>query len=122
MRGGSLVEEITPLGTSSFHLSATREFDNGHRLRLSVAQPLRVEDGAVEFSLPTGRTPEGVVTGRRFSAPLAPSGRQLDLTTAWSLPLAGGDLSLAVTRSGQPQHQRHAPAEWLAFAAYRATW
>jgi len=86
VRGGSLVEEITPLGTSSFHLSATREFDNGHRLRLSVAQPLRVEDGAVEFSLPTGRTPEGVVTGRRFSAPLAPSGRQLDLTTAGISP------------------------------------
>ena len=63
-----------------------------------MAQPLRVEDGAVEFSLPTGRTPEGVVTGRWFSAPLA------------------------VVRSAQPQHQRHAPAEWLAFVAYRATW
>ena len=62
-----------------------------------MAQPLRVEDGAVEFSLPTGRTPEGVVTGRWFSAPLA------------------------VSRSAQPQNQRHAPAEWLA-VAYRATW
>ena len=55
------MEEITPLTTSSFHLSAGREFDNGNRR--GCQQPLRVEDGAVEFSLPTGRTPEGVVTG-----------------------------------------------------------
>lgn len=122
VRGGSLVEEISRLSTSAFRLSAGREFDNGNRLRLSVAQPLRVEQGSAGFWLPTGRTPDGVVTATSFSAPLSPSGRQVDLTTTVELPLAEGRLSLGVSRSGQPQHQQQAAPEWVVFTTYRATW
>ncbi|MXW11812.1 MAG: hypothetical protein F4Z73_02840 [Synechococcus sp. SB0668_bin_13] len=57
----SLIEEISRLSTSAFRLAASRSFGNGNRLRLSLAQPLRVEAGAARFSLPTGRTPEWVV-------------------------------------------------------------
>ncbi|MCY4173229.1 MAG: hypothetical protein OXF25_04045 [Cyanobacteria bacterium MAG CAR3_bin_5] len=47
-----------------------------------MAQPLRVEDGAVEFSLPTGRTPEGVVTGGGSPPPWRWSGAPSRSTSA----------------------------------------
>ena len=117
-----LMDHISPLTTSAFRLQASKTFNSGHALRLSLAQPLRVEQGAAAFSIPTGRTTEGVVTGASFSSPLAPSGRQLDLTAILETPLAGGDLSVGVTRSVQPRHQQTAAPEWVFFTGYRATW
>ena len=117
-----LIDHISSLTTSAFRLQASRTFDNGHALRFSLLQPLRVDGGTAAFSLPTGRTQDGVVTGTSFSSPLAPSGRQLDLTTTLELPLAGGDLSLGVTRSHQPGHQHTAAPEWSFFTGYRSTW
>ena len=117
-----LMDHVSSLATSAFRLQAGRTFDNGHTLRFSLSQPLRVGHGAAVFSLPTGRTQDGGVTGTSFSSPLAPSGRQLDLTTTLEMPLAGGDLSLGVTRSRQPGHQHTAAPEWSFFTGYRATW
>ena len=117
-----LMDHVSSLTTSAFRLQAGRTFDNGNTLRFSLSQPLRVDHGAAVFSLPTGRTQDSVVTGTSFSSPLAPSGRQLDLTTTLAMPLAGGDLSLGVTRSRQPGHQRTAAPEWTVFTGYRSTW
>ena len=117
-----LIDAISRLSTSAFRLQARRSLDNGNALSISLSQPLRVDNGTAAFSLPTGRTPDGVVTGASFSSPLAPSGRQLDVTTKLELPLAGGDLSLGVTRSSEPQHQRTAAPEWIFFTGYRAAW
>ena len=75
------IDHVSSLATSAFRLQASRAFDNGNTLRFSLSQPLRVDHGAATFSLPTGRTQDGVVTGTSFSSSLAPSGRQLDLTT-----------------------------------------
>ena len=61
---------------------------NGSALRFSLSQPLRVNSRAASLSLPTGRTQEGTVVGRTLSAPLIPSGRQLDLSA--QLDLSGG--------------------------------
>ena len=117
-----LIDHVSPLTTSAFRLQVSRAFDNGNTLRFSLSQPLRVDHGAATFSLPTGRTREGIVTGTSFSSSLAPSGRQLDLTTTLEMPLAGGDLSLGVTRSHQPGHQHAAAPEWSVFTGYRSTW
>ena len=116
------IDHVSSLATSAFRLQASRAFDNGNTLRFSLSQPLRVDHGVAAFSLPTGRTQDGVVTGTSFSSSLAPSGRQLDLTTTLEMPLAGGDLSLGVTRSRQPGHQRTAAPEWSVFTGYRSTW
>ena len=116
------IDHVSSLATSAFRLQASRAFDNGNTLRFSLSQPLRVDHGAAAFSLPTGRTQDGVVTGTSFSSSLAPSGRQLDLTTTLEMPLAGGDFSLGVTRSRQPGHQRTAAPEWSVFTGYRSTW
>ena len=122
LAASSLIDHVSPLTTSAFRLQASKTFDNGHGLSLSLAQPLRVDQGAASFSLPTGRTGDGVVTGASFSSPLTPSGRQLDLTTTVEMPLAGGDLSLGVTGSFQPRHQQSTAAEWIFFTGYRTTW
>ena len=118
-----LIDHISPLTTSAFRLQASRPFLNGGAFRLSLAQPLRVDSGAAAFSLPTGRTQEGIILGQDVSASLAPTGRQLDLTAMVELPLAEATtLSLGATRSQQPQHQQAADAEWTLFTGWRAKW
>ena len=117
------IDHVSPLTTSAFRLQASRPFLGGGAFRLSLAQPLRVDSGAADLSLPTGRTPEGAVVGQEVSASLVPSGRQLDLTAMVELPLAEDTtLSLGATRSQQPQHQQAAEAEWTFFTGWRAKW
>ena len=116
------IDNVSSLSTSAFRLAASRPFANGSALRFSLSQPLRVNSGAASLSLPTGRTQEGTVVGKTLSAPLAPSGRQLDLSAQLDLPWLGGDLSFGATRSVQPRHQQSASPEWTVFTGYRATW
>ena len=116
------ISDISTLTSSAFRLQARKPLENGAAFRLALSQPLRVESGAAALSLPTGRTKDGLVVGTDLSAPLSPSGRQLDLTAQVDLPLLGGELSLAATHSRQPQHQRGAEGQWTFFTGYRATW
>ena len=116
------ISDISTLTSSAFRLQARKPLDNGVAFRLALSQPLRVESGAATLSLPTGRTKDGLVVGTDLSAPLPPSGRQLDLTAQLDLPLLGGELSLAATHSRQPQHQRGAEGQWTFFTGYRANW
>ena len=117
-----LIDAVSSLSTSAFRLQATRPFANGSTLSFSLSQPLRVESGSVDLSLPTGRTQDGVVLSQALSAPLAPSGRQLDLTAKLEFPWLGGDVSMGATRSHQPRHQLKAAPEWTVFTGYRSTW
>ena len=116
------INDISTLTSSAFRLQARKRLDNGAAFRLALSQPLRVESGAAALSLPTGRTKDGLVVGTDLSAPLSPSGRQLDLTAQLDLPLLGGDLSLAATHNQQPQHQQDAEGQWTFFTGYRANW
>jgi len=116
------IDTISPLSTSAFRLAAHRPFANGSTLRFSLSQPLRVHSGAANLTLPTGRTQEGMVVGTTLSAPLVPSGRQLDLSAQLDLPWLGGDISLGATRSTQPRHQQSTAPKWTFFTGYRATW
>ena len=116
------IDAVSSLSTSAFRLQATRPFDNGGTLSFSLGQPLRVESGSVALSLPMGRTQDGVVLSKVLSAPLAPSGRQLDLTATLEFPWLGGDVSLGATRSHQPRHQLTAAPEWTIFTGYHSTW
>ena len=117
------IDDLSPLTTSAFRLQASKPFLGGGAFHLSLAQPLRVDSGAADLSLPTGRTPEGTVVGQERSASLVPSGRQLDLTAMVELPLAEETtLSLGATRSQQPQHQQAAEAEWTFFTGWRSQW
>ncbi len=121
MEGGGFIDEISPLTTSAFRLSASRAFDNGNTLRFALSQSLRVDHGSMDFTLPSGLS-DGVVTGSSHSAHLHPTGRQLDLTTDLDLPLGDGELSLGFTMSNQPRHQKGAGTEVAVFTRYQATW
>lgn len=81
-----------------------------------------MENGHADLSLPIGRTPEGEVLNQVLSVPLAPSGRQLDLTAKLEFPWLKGGVSLGATRSHQPRHQVTAAPEWTVFTGYRSTW
>ena len=116
------INHVSTLTSSAFRLQARKPLDNGASFRLALSQPLRVESGAAALSLPTGRTKDGLVVGTDLTAPLSPSGRQLDLTAQLDLPLLGGELSLAATHSRQPQHQQGAEGQWTFFTGYRANW
>lgn len=60
---------------------------NDDSLTFTLGQPLRVESGTVDLSIPVGRTAEGTVVNSNLQAELAPSGRQLDLGLAYALKL-----------------------------------
>ena len=82
-----------------------------------------MDSGAAAFSLPTGRTQEGIILGQDVSASLASTGRQLDLTATVEFSLAEATtLSLGATRSQQPQHQQAAEDRWTFFTGWRAKW
>ncbi|MCY4332555.1 MAG: S8 family serine peptidase [Cyanobacteria bacterium MAG CAR1_bin_15] len=115
------IKEISSLSTSSFRLAASRPFANGSALHFSLSQPLRVESGSFTHNLVASGA-HALSLDQAVSDPLAPQGRQLDLTARLDLPWLGGDLSLGATRSAQPRHQQSAAPEWTLFTGYRSTW
>ena len=118
---GGIVREVSTLATSAFSLSAERAFEDGGRLRFSLSQPLRVEDGRMRLAVPTGRTKRGEVVRGIVDAPLIPSGRQIDLGADWRRPVgaADGELRLGATVSFQPGHAAGRAPDLTLLAGYR---
>lgn len=118
---GGIVREVSTLATSAFSLSAERAFEDGGRLRFSLSQPLRVEDGRMRLAVPTGRTKRGEVVRGVVDAPLIPSGRQIDLGADWRRPVgaADGELRLGATVSFQPGHAAGRAPDLTLLAGYR---
>ena len=103
--GGMLQVADTRVFSSAFSAEAARPLGHG-TFRLSLRQPLRVERGSLDVSLPTGRTPEGVVERRRVPVGLEPSGRQLDFGVDWTeaiMPDAVWRLGAVLSR--EPGHR-----------------
>lgn len=119
--GSSVIDGIDTLTTNAFALEAAREFNNGNVLRFSLSQPLRVAHGSMAYTLANG-SQDGLVTGESYSASLAPTGRQLDFTTALTVPAGEGDLSLGLTMSTDSGHRAGADTVWSLFGGYQAQW
>ena len=119
-RRGGLVADLSPLTTSAFALDATRRLADGSSVRLTLAQPLRVENGRATFSVPVGRTRGGAVQRRSVAAGLEPSGRQIDVTAQWRRPFAaGGDVALGVAWTHAPGHAAGAKPDLAVMAGWR---
>ncbi|MBB4631564.1 S8 family peptidase [Sphingosinicella soli] len=89
---GGLVSGADALRTSafSFDVSKSGVIARGDTIAVRLAQPLRVEGGAVDVDIPISydyETGQAGYTRRTFT--LAPSGREISVEAAWSLPLAG---------------------------------
>lgn len=71
-------------------------FANEDTLSFSVAQPLRIEAGAMDMQLPTGRDSNGTIEQRQVAADLEPAGRELDLGLGYQMPVGSGRLQLGL--------------------------
>jgi subtilisin family serine protease len=103
---GALVDEGR-LGTDAwaFDISKAGAFSGGDRLALRVMQPLRVQSGGFDLSVPTSYDYATGAVGyqaQRFS--LAPSGREIDYELAYSTRLAGGRFGANLFLRTEPGH------------------
>ncbi|MCY3703276.1 MAG: S8 family serine peptidase [Rhodospirillales bacterium] len=118
---GSIITDIEPLVTSAFSLHAARPTAGDGTLRLTLAQPLRIEDGDAVLSVPVGRTLDRAVVRRTLSADLAPAGRQLDLSVRWERPFARGEFRIGAVATRHAGHDAEA-RPWLTFMAGWRAW
>ena len=116
---GGLIQEITPLATSTFAVHASRGFARAGSLGFSLSQPLRVENGWAALTAPSARTKAGEVLYRSFRADLAPGERQLDLAAQWNRALPLGELRLGAVWSHWPGHRAALGAQAAALAGWR---
>ena len=117
--GGGVLEGFSPLLTSAFAVHATRPAPGGGAFRVSLSQPLRVEDGHARLAIPTGRTEAGRVVRERVAVDVAPEGRQIDLALHWHRPAQIGELRLGATLSRHPGHRATATPEAVLLSGWR---
>ena len=114
-----LFEEISPVATSAFALHATRPTRDGGAFRVSLSQPLRVEDGQARLAHPSGRTTAGEVVRGAVAVDVEPSGRQVDLALQWRQPLEFGELRLGAILSHEPGHRDTADNDLIFLSGWR---
>ena len=118
---GGVFESISPLSTSAFALQATRPVANGGAFRVSLSQPLRVEDGRARFAFPSGRTKAGRVVRDRVTVDVEPGSRQSDWALYWWQPTDLGEFRLGTTLSSEPGHGNGADAEVILLSSWSAS-
>ena len=119
LRGG-MMTRMSSLTTSAFALHATRRLTNGGSVRVSVSQPLRVEEGRAALSVPIGRTKSGAVLRSSLAADMTPSGRQMNVSAQWHHPFADrGELRFAATWMRHPGHSADAAPGLRLLAGWR---
>ena len=117
--GGMLADAGANVFSTALSTEATRPLAGG-RLRFLLVQPLRVESGRLELSLPTGRTPEGTVVREWVAVDLEPSGRQIDAGMDWTGAVApGAILRIGARLIREPGHVAGRNPEAVAFAGLR---
>ena len=68
--GDGIIARMESLATSAFALHASRPTVGNGTLQVSLAQPLRVEDGDAVLSIPVGRTPDHTIVRQQLAADL----------------------------------------------------
>ena len=111
LQSAGMIDHISPLVTSTFDISATRQLAGKHHIRLSVSQPLRIESGNATLTVPTGRRKNGTVMMQQLRTGLTPSGRQIDLATRLRGAFRRINYDLAAAYSLDPVHQSTAQNE-----------
>ena len=114
-----IIAGVSPLATSAFAVHATRPVGTNGMLRVTLAQPLRVEGGDARLSIPAGRTKDGGIVRHQALADMAPTGRQLDLAVRWDRLLAAGDFRLGAVVTRQPGHKGDARPRMAILAGWR---
>ncbi|MEE8371402.1 MAG: S8 family serine peptidase, partial [Sphingomonadales bacterium] len=105
----SFVTGVSSFQTSSYAFGfVDREvFTGGDMLGIAISQPLKVENGNISFSLPTGRdyiADRILFTDSRSG--LAPSGRELDLELVYRWRMGGVSLAAGALASWNAGHAK----------------
>ena len=99
-----MIKDVSRLTSSSFNLTLYKKgfFNKQDSFGFSLSQPLKLESGEMEFSLPYRRTVTKEVLFDDFSVSLDSSGRQVDMEFIYSNPVRNGYLR---TRIGLSKDQ-----------------
>lgn len=107
--GGALVDGR--LMSNAFAFDVVK-LGNGRRFGLRVAQPMRVEQGGYDLSLPASYDyATGQVTYEQQRLGLAPKGREVDVEASYGSIFAGGWVDMNLFLRNQPGNIATAPAD-----------
>ena len=89
-----LIQKVGRISSSSFNLSFFKSgfISNKDNFGFRISQPLRVDSGEVNFSIPYKRNVNRKVLFRDFSGSISPTGRQIDLEFIYNSPLKRGNI------------------------------
>jgi len=90
-----LISNLDTFKSSSFSLGifSKKGFSKYDSFGFQIDQPLRLEEGRMDLSIPVGRTKSRVVLFENYSMDIAPSGRELDIKLIYNWPFSSGMLS-----------------------------
>ena len=118
-----LLKTSTTLTSSAFRFAfeGSDVFLDADRMDVFVAQPLRIENGKADFTVPVGRTPAGLVRREQINGvSLEPGGRELEFGMRYEMQVSeditatGG---LGIVHEGG--HSKHTETELYGIANLR---
>ena len=103
---------LSRLTSSSFNLTLYKAglLTEADSFGFSLSQPLKLESGEINFSLPYRRTVKKEILFNDFTASMGSSGRQVDIEFIYSTPIRNGYLR---SRIGLSKDQGHISSEKL---------
>lgn len=112
---GSLIADWSEMRSSAFSLAfaGSGVMREGDELRVSLAQPLRVESGSFALDVPSGYVADGAPLFTRVEGVgLSPSGRELELGATYRVPISDeATLSLGSGIARDGGHSAHTGME-----------
>ncbi|MEM6491607.1 MAG: hypothetical protein AAF684_06895, partial [Pseudomonadota bacterium] len=111
---GSLYSDIDPILSDSFS-AGVRYDDDGRWGLLSVSQPLRVAAGQASLDTPSEQRADGSLVYERQTVDLAPNAREIDLQLSGGAKTTWGGFTLGAAARFNPNHDRDAETEGVAF-------
>lgn len=115
------VTSMTDVTFSGFQLGlrSSDTFTANDRLTFTLSQPMRIEHGSLELSLPIGRETDGTIRYGSSGGTLTPSGRQVDFGVSYGFePAKDGLYEFGLVYSLDAGHVAGAQAATVA-AAYK---
>ena len=90
-----LISNLEGFKSSSFTLGlfSKKGFGEHDSFGIQIEQPLRLEEGKMDFSVPVGRTKYRKVLFQDYSMDISPSGRELDFKLIYNWPFSSGIVS-----------------------------
>ena len=90
-----LISNLEGFKSSSFTfgLFSKKGFGENDSFGFQIEQPLRLEEGKMDFSIPVGRTKYRKVLFQDYSMDISPSGRELDFKLIYNWPFSSGIIS-----------------------------